>query len=1515
MSINVTVTGNPVSIRRGQMITNPQREKEERDKRRILRLQQVRQQSKDLAAKVRNKVRTEQKKHQQDIERDGREKLKDWQNRQLLELHNQYLDALDEIGVGHKEAEELADESALLESEKLRNEEIAKTRGKLAQTKHQIQKNEDNYKKAVPIQQKKLVRDIENTRAALVSALPKKAPKPKTKQAQTKVTKNATTTDINITIPNEDGFSEIYQSDSSSKQSESPCECSETSEDHSQTINLKMKPPSQHSSEKSAPKPKSYQETLDERKRLIDEFRAQPKSIPIDTRISDRIKQRQFKSTEPDYCDSLHVESLAGHFVKLQSSCRLDKDPLELSSDDCICTKINSSCPCKTSKSTAVQTEGKFICKCEKSRHSSRKLQSRSEATSGRNPEIPVKPAVKLKATSEEPVAASTVSSAYDRVPHYDFPNRFVTERQSSTQVEKVDGSSLEVVPNVTSEVEWQEIIKQRDVDAHVRGKRALEKEKAQRDYQELMKKLPVLQRKEHIAQIGTDKPEYHMSEERLKEREKQRQNRLENAYSQAIPNLKPQIVTLPKRKLEINKPDEPFEILNGDDSRTLNLGKWDTDSNRKTMFSAEEVHEIIRAFTVQKPEDRKAKLKQLLNSLKLQKEQLINEIRALPKDDSIDALIMDLTSFSDDDKPLRPVKRKSSEKVRKRRLEETESQSDTSSDVKVRERHHKHPKGHHTDKCGHHKDKYGRSPKKRMKKPSRVLVLQNMSTQTTPKSTKEQASTTTTTTGSSNEQLLPNSVKICTKSHTPCDCYKSQNGDSSEEVCKIFIKINEENPPKIQVVQTATVEPEKAAKDKEASPRKSSNHSGKENKPPKSKTKVTEVNLPASKDSKAPHRGTRQTWKEQLSKNSMSTSSTSYMSPPDFSRPNTTTSTEASRQSLYNLRRKPQPTEVAIGSMNSKVSSQSSAKPEQMSKTHLVNYIKRLLSMSKASVDDLGVSSSDVQTPSQSIIEMEPNNPLASLHNAVRLINLRAADFPRDSGEFFSTKNSSQNSQTRDHSSQKNDSSTEKIAKEHLLSQYADVTDSCTKRIANLAAMIEQLRQEKLQMMESPPLVPYHASPSSPQPEDAPQVTPTLSDKENSTKYFDFPPHDDKSKASNSTASLDEEELNRRLLEIDMSLAEKLKKFRQEQDGTGEPQPTVLAPEDQINDPDQPFLDRLHRLIQESHQQENAVEAEKPPAVQPFVPFLVDIPKLPILEPEPDRINLGPERRHPPPSKGLLTAKKFNGNISLMPHELSTITEADSQHSAKISPNQSKTNASIDRELHQLLDQAGSPDSESTLPAAKPNSPGAASGKHKSASDKSDASISNALTCSDSTCTNLAALSSSSSKMSSSSSSGDLKSIEAMLKSIGLDWAIPTLHKTQEALALTSSSSSVDLSSKKTSARKSTSESEVSLKEFLKKQLLEKVSSSSLNRSNASPASFVRDCSDVSSIHEKTKRRTSTPVFSSKSTNKSKEEQLFSGASDISSVRHSSANVSEKRTFQSLAGDDQSLASESTAD
>ncbi|KAJ8965184.1 hypothetical protein NQ314_004327 [Rhamnusium bicolor] len=346
-----------------------------------------------------------------------------------------------------------------------------------------------------------------------------------------------------------------------------------------------------------------------------------------------------------------------------------------------------------------------------------------------------------------------------------------------------------------------------------------------------------------------------------------------------------------------------------------------------------------------------------------------------------------------------------------------------------------------------------------------------------------------------------------------------------------------------------------------------------------------------------------------------------------------------------------------------------------------------------------------------------------------------------------------------------------------------------------------------------------------------------------------------------------------------------------------------------------------------------------------PFVPFLSDIPKLPKLEAQPEGgfydSNSSLHRR-PPPSKGLTIAKKFNGNISLIPHELSTIAEADSQVSARIgsspvSPNTSKTSQGI------------SPHKEFEIPEDEENQT-ISSGKSSKSSDKSTdicmmcnkkcdecsckklsetdkskgkdtskskissplsltADVSNkSKTSGDMSLSKSTATISRKSLLVSSSSSDDLESIEAMLKSIGMEWAIPTLHKTHEALALTSSSSSQDLSAKKRLKGNESTGSEISLKDFLSKQMVNKVSSSTL-KSDASPASLSMEFSEMSAIQlhsgeDKLKQRTSTPITSSKSS-KSKgslKRVVFSEESDLSSVRDESRKHSDKYSFGSLS-------------
>ncbi|RZB40605.1 hypothetical protein BDFB_007956 [Asbolus verrucosus] len=148
MSINVTVSGSPVRIKRGKMVTAYDPAKAEFERRRLMRLEQVRQQSKDIAENIRNKLKKEKSKCLSQIEKDGEIKLKNWQARKLLELQNQYQEALDEIGVGHKQAICAEDEEEIFIEQQESNERIAKERGRAAAERMQIERNEDSLRKA-----------------------------------------------------------------------------------------------------------------------------------------------------------------------------------------------------------------------------------------------------------------------------------------------------------------------------------------------------------------------------------------------------------------------------------------------------------------------------------------------------------------------------------------------------------------------------------------------------------------------------------------------------------------------------------------------------------------------------------------------------------------------------------------------------------------------------------------------------------------------------------------------------------------------------------------------------------------------------------------------------------------------------------------------------------------------------------------------------------------------------------------------------------------------------------------------------------------------------------------------------------------------------------------------------------------------------------------------------------------------------------------------------------------------
>ncbi|XP_057663043.1 uncharacterized protein LOC130898026 [Diorhabda carinulata] len=1462
MSINVHVSGNPISIKRGKMVTaDLDHSKKEFEKRRLMRLEQVRQQSKHIAEDVRNKVKREKIIQMKQIEEEGKQKLKNWQNRKLLELQTQYKQALKELGTGHKEAKISEDEETLRQEQMILNQELSAKRGHKAACKlHSQMKKTESDKNAIK-DRKKIVREIEDTRAAMLTGFTQPAhSEPRVKKKKHREGND----ELRISIPDSDSdfqgssnsLSDIIEGDEESTSctcdledsgpSDNKIEGTKSDSMNIETLEVPTNPPmisTQNFSEKTKPKvnlPSRYTQTVplidsasqqhissitEQQALSVDEPHAF-KCTPCDTRISDRIKRRELfshqqKSAMPKEQSSIAIRDyIQSRTCCINCTCGCSMKEVQLKDVD---AEERTNRYKDFEKFGGTEKKSEYLDEIEDSN-----IHSKSDQFT-KDEEIPPKPFIKVKTSSTAPPSSvptkssgskvksnkfpskitsksvtnpenlstktrsfeeliKTGSGRHHPVQMYDHPNRFGYEKSipSSSYVEKIPIESLEVIPDPDMQEDWKEVQRKRQKDAQIRGKQALEKEKLKKDYEEMMRRLPLLQKKERVLEIFNDKPEYHMTEERLKEKERLKQNKLENAYNKAFPNLKPAFVTLPK----INQAETP-------DTDT-NHANWDVDYPVSQMFTPKEVRDILKSFTRQNPENRRTKLKELLKKLKLQKEELLKEISALPKDDNVDEIINDLRSFDTDEVEDRTKSKHKKKTPRKRCRKENET--DSSIDGSSSEQYN-----------SGNKEVVGKSPRKRAKIKQKIIILQNTSTQTTPKlSPTQDTSVQVSTTGSPFEkpsvpvQTTQTSPVFCKKIHVPCDCYK-ENEAPKDNMCHIFIKLKDDEEP--DVVVKSTDEPLKPVE-----------------------LKNVRVQIPNKKSVKTQSISVDTTWKEQFSKNSTSTTSTSYLSPPDFKK--------KSRQDYF---KKPQQKEL---------SSIYSEYQETSGDPKIPTYVKKLLSMTRVSVENLSVSSSTVETPSQSVIEIDSNNRNPSQYVQVPLnTSCSCSDtVPEKDYSGCSTK-----------------------SRENILAQYTEITDNCSKRIEALAGMIRKLREDKIKMLSTN----ISKSP----------------DKDLSTTYMDLPDNKIESKESSkrSSSSLDEEEIYKKLMEINHEFDGEVKKLKEStksariiaseapNDDTSINAPLDSEDVSSSNNTNQEFLDRIHRLQERPNNQN-----------QQFEPFLSDIPRLPKFEPQEN--NTSSNHKRPPLSKGLTSIKKINGNVTLVPHELSTIVEADSQISTKLpSPETSRDSFNFNANQHLLpIQEVVSSTSKSNESLSKKSSGDVTKESIGTNANKSE-DLPNCSkykeSCNDKTCPD------GSQKMLSSSSSDDMESIENMLRSIGMEWAIPTLHKTQEALALTSSSSSLDLSRKKPKTSPiDISGSEISLREFLKKQIL-KISSSTM-LSEESIGSFLGESSELSGIQkntnstrDKSRQRTSTPLGSSKFMSSSKSNVGFSD-SELSSIK-----------------------------
>ncbi|XP_052218468.1 uncharacterized protein LOC127836082 isoform X3 [Dreissena polymorpha] len=173
---------NRMRIRKGGLRLSPNEEaqivREETEKRRRLRIQQVREQSKENAAKIRHAVKQEKHKQLMRLATDIKDQLEAEKAERVRHLEQQYDNSLRNIGVGHKSAgqqPDYAEEKALVQQEEnLR----AEARGRAAAEHHRQEAAQRNFEAQKHVIARQEALAIEKARASQIAAMPAPPPDP-----------------------------------------------------------------------------------------------------------------------------------------------------------------------------------------------------------------------------------------------------------------------------------------------------------------------------------------------------------------------------------------------------------------------------------------------------------------------------------------------------------------------------------------------------------------------------------------------------------------------------------------------------------------------------------------------------------------------------------------------------------------------------------------------------------------------------------------------------------------------------------------------------------------------------------------------------------------------------------------------------------------------------------------------------------------------------------------------------------------------------------------------------------------------------------------------------------------------------------------------------------------------------------------------------------------------------------------------------------------------------------------
>ncbi|XP_012537060.1 uncharacterized protein LOC105837111 [Monomorium pharaonis] len=178
MSTHITMTGNHVNpiVRRGRMVLSDldQIKKNERDRRRRLRLEQVRQQSKEISNRLLERAKKIAREELSKLEKDGKSELRQMHNRKIMDIQRKYQEDLEDIGQAHASAALQPDTDAIIEEEAKKNRIVALKRGKDAAERMRETKQTDDAEAAYQ-ERLRRVREAENVRATMIARLLKQS--------------------------------------------------------------------------------------------------------------------------------------------------------------------------------------------------------------------------------------------------------------------------------------------------------------------------------------------------------------------------------------------------------------------------------------------------------------------------------------------------------------------------------------------------------------------------------------------------------------------------------------------------------------------------------------------------------------------------------------------------------------------------------------------------------------------------------------------------------------------------------------------------------------------------------------------------------------------------------------------------------------------------------------------------------------------------------------------------------------------------------------------------------------------------------------------------------------------------------------------------------------------------------------------------------------------------------------------------------------------------------------------